>query len=87
MDVYPNPSKGIVNFRYEQTISGNVEITVLDVRGQLVAKKSVSNSDDAFISISTNSFFRSTFTFPIPSCSFKVSSMNILQDAQCVPET
>ncbi len=57
MDVYPNPSKGIVNVRYDQTISGNVEITVLDVRGQLVAKKSVSNSDDAFISISTNGLY------------------------------
>jgi hypothetical protein len=41
MEIYPNPSRGIVNIAFSQTLAQDLELMVFDVRGTMIKHKTV----------------------------------------------
>ena len=57
VSLYPNPSNGIMNLTIDASITGMVEVVVMDVRGQVVSRKQVNGSSDSFIEIENNGLY------------------------------
>ena len=57
ISLYPNPSNGIINMSLESNVSGKIEVLVMDVRGQIIIRKEVQNTKNAFVSIPNNGLY------------------------------
>ena len=55
--LYPNPSTGIINMNLEPNITGKIEMLVMDVRGQIIIRKEVQNTTNAFVTIDNNGLY------------------------------
>ena len=57
VNLYPNPSTGTVNIDLDNNVSGNVEVVVLDVRGQVVLRKEVTGANNSNVTIANNGLY------------------------------
>lgn len=57
VSLYPNPSTGAINLNFEPNITGEIEIVVMDVRGQIVIRKEVQNTPNVMVHIAHNGLY------------------------------
>jgi len=51
VNLYPNPSSSTVSIDIDKSVSGQIEIVVMDVRGQVILRNQVTNANTTLINI------------------------------------
>jgi hypothetical protein len=65
-DVFPNPSTGAINLKYEASIEGLVNVRVFDVVGKAVADYNMSvNEGSNFLSLDLSSFEKGLYVIEV----------------------
>lgn len=57
INLYPNPSTGTISMNLNASIKGNIEVVVMDVRGQIVLRKEIIDTNDAAVTIQKNGLY------------------------------
>lgn len=65
VDVYPNPSKGIVNVSYKMKVSSEVSVEVYNILGEIVYKSDKKTGKEGIISIDLKEGIEGVYTFRI----------------------
>ncbi|OFX51009.1 MAG: hypothetical protein A2046_06180 [Bacteroidetes bacterium GWA2_30_7] len=65
VDIYPNPSKGIVNVAYKMKVSSEVSVEVYNMLGEIVFKSGKQSSKEGTIAIDLKEGIEGVYTFRI----------------------
>ena len=57
VNLYPNPSTGTVSIDMDENITGDVEVVIMDVTGQVVLRKAITEASNSFVNIANNGLY------------------------------